>query len=83
MERKDSRDITIFTYNEKSRMEIIHMLHKMNEGHASFLFLNNNLRIFCTEDEEKKESEAFKSWCKDLREESVRLDDVDFFDGMN
>lgn len=31
----------------------------------------------------KNESEAFKNWCECLREESVRLDDVDFFDGMN
>lgn len=83
MERKDGRDITIFTYNEKSRMEIMHTLHKMNEGQTSLLFQNNNLRIFCTEDEEKNESEAFKNWCECLREESVRLDDVDFFDGMN
>lgn len=82
MERKDGRNITIFTYNEKSRMEIMHTLHKMNEGQTSLLFQNNNLRIFCTEDEEKKESEAFKSWCEDLWEESVRLDDVDFFDGI-
>lgn len=82
MERKDGRDITIFTYNEKSRMEIMHTLHKMNDGQTSLLFQNNNLRIFCTEDEEKKESEAFTSWCENLREESVRLDDVDFFDAI-
>lgn len=55
----------------------------MNDGQTSLLFQNNNLRIFCTEDEEKNESEAFKNWCEGLREESVRLDDVDFFDGMN
>ena len=82
MERKDGRDITIFTYNEKSRMEIMHTLHKMNEGQTSLLFQNNNLRIFCTEDEEKNESEAFKSWCENLREESGRFDTMDFFDGI-
>lgn len=82
MERKDGRDITIFTYNEKSRMEIMHTLHKMNDGQTSLLFQNNNLRIFCTEDEEKKESEAFKSWCENLREESVRFDTMDFFNGI-
>lgn len=38
MERKDGRDITIFTYNEKSRMEIMHTLHKMNDGQTSLLF---------------------------------------------
>lgn len=82
MERKDGRDITIFTYNEKSRMEIMHTLHKMNEGQTSLLFQNNNLRIFCTEDEEKNESEAFKSWCENLRQERVRFDTMDFFDGI-
>lgn len=82
MERKDGRDITIFTYNEKSRMEIMHTLHKMNDGQTSLLFQNNNLRIFCTEDEEKKESEAFKSWCDTLLDESVRFDTMDFFDGI-
>lgn len=49
MERKDGRDITIFTYNEKSRMEIMHTLHKMNDGQTSLLFQNNNLRIFCVQ----------------------------------
>lgn len=82
MERKDGRDITIFTYNEKSRMEIMHTLHKMNEGQTSLLFQNNNLRIFCTEDEEKNESEAFKSWWENLRQERVRFDTMDFFDGI-
>lgn len=82
MERKDGRDITIFTYNEKSRMEIMHTLHKMNEGQTSLLFQNNNLRIFCTEDEEKNESEAFKSWCENLRQKRVRFDTMDFFDGI-
>ena len=82
IERKDGRDITIFTYNEKSRMEIMHTLHKMNDGQTSLLFQNNNLRIFCTEDEKKKESEAFTSWCENLREESGRFDTMDFFDGI-
>lgn len=54
----------------------------MNDGQTSLLFQNNNLCIFCTEDEEKTESEAFKNWCEVLREESVRLDDVDFLDGI-
>lgn len=83
MERKDGRSITIFTYNEKSRMEIMHTLHKMNEGQTSLLFQNNNLRIFCTEDEEKKESEAFKKWREALIEESGRFDTMDFFEGIN
>ena len=63
-------------------MEIMHTLHKMNDGQTSLLFQNNNLRIFCTEDEEKKESETFKNWCENLREESVRFDTMDFFDGI-
>ena len=82
MERHERRDITIFTYNDSSRMEIMHTLHKMNDGQTSLLFQNNNLRIFCTEDEEKNESEAFKSWCENLREESGRFDTMDFFDGI-
>ena len=82
MERHERRDITIFTYNDSSRREIMHTLHKMNDGQTSLLFQNNNLRIFCTEDEEKNESEAFKSWCENLREESGRFDTMDFFDGI-
>ena len=54
----------------------------MNDGQTSLLFQNNNLCIFCTEDEEKTESETFKNWCEVLREESVRLDDMDFLDGI-
>lgn len=83
MIREDGRGITIFTYNEKSRMEIMHTLHKMNEGQTSLLFQNNKLRIFCTENEEIEESEAFKAWCDTLREEKKRYETIDFFESIN
>ena len=54
--------ITILTYNETSRMEIMRTLHKMNNGRTSMLFQNNELNIFCTHDEEHKMSDTFLNW---------------------
>lgn len=82
MTREEKRDITIFTYNDKSRMEIMHTLHKMNDGRTSLLFQNNNLHIFCTKSEEKTESQAFRQWCFGIEKEIERLNSRIFFDGI-
>lgn len=71
MERHERRDITIFTYNDSSRMEIMHTLHKMNDGQTSLLFQNNNLNIFCTQSEEN--NEAFQKWCRKINDEKYNF----------
>ena len=43
LDKNEQRMITIFTYDEASRMEIMRTLHKMNYGRTSMLFQNNKL----------------------------------------
>ena len=71
--------ITIFTYNEASRMEIMRTLHKMNNGRTSMLFQNNELNIFCTHDEEHKMSDTFLNWYQNRKNEILQIQTKEFF----
>lgn len=75
----EQRMITIFTYDEASRMEIMHTLHKMNNGRTSMLFQNNKLNIFCTYDEEHKMSETFRNWYQYRVSEIQQIQTKEFF----
>lgn len=79
LEPSEKRTITIFTYNETSRMEIMRTLHKMNHGRTSMLFQNNQLNIFCTSDEEQKTSDAFRDWFQYRVDEIKRIQTKEFF----
>lgn len=79
IELNERRKITIFTYNESSRMEIMRTLHKMNKGRTSMLFQNSILNIFYTCDEEQNTSDAFCKWCQDMNNEVQRNQTRDFF----
>lgn len=82
LEPYEKRTITIFTYNETSRMEIMRTLHKMNHGRTSMLFQNNQLNIFCTYDEEQKMSEAFREWYRYRVSEIKKVQTKGFFEGI-
>ena len=71
--------ITIFTYNEASRMEIMRTLHKMNNCLTSMLFQNNELNIFCTHDEEHKMSDTFLNWYQYRKNEILQIQTKEFF----
>lgn len=71
--------ITIFTYDETSRMEIMRTLHKMNYGRTSMLFQNNKLNIFCTDNEEHKMSDAFRYWYQQRKSEIQQIQTKEFF----
>ena len=71
--------ITIFTYNETSRMEIMRTLHKMSNGRTSMLFQNNELNIFCTHDEEHKMSDTFLNWHQCRKNEILQIQTKEFF----
>ena len=79
LEISEQRMITIFTYDEASRMEIMHTLHKMNNGLTSMLFQNNKLNIFCTYDEEHKMSETFRNWYQYRVSEIQQIQTKEFF----
>lgn len=79
LEKSEQRMITIFTYNEASRMEIMRTLHKMNNGRTSMLFQNNELNIFCTHDEEHKMSDTFLNWYQNRKNEILQIQTKEFF----
>lgn len=82
LEPGEKRTITIFTYNETSRMEIMRTLHKMNQGRTSMLFQNNQLNIFCTYDEEQEMSDTFREWYQYRLDEIERTQTKGFFEGI-
>lgn len=79
LELCEKRTITIFTYNETSRMEIMRTLHKMNHGRTSMLFQNNQLNIFCTSDEKLEKNDALRDWFQYREQEIKRLQTKEFF----
>lgn len=49
-----SKVITIFTFNEESKQNILIQLRNMNNKKTNYLFGNNDLKIFCTGDDRDK-----------------------------
>ena len=82
MEPKEKRTITIFTYNENSRMEIMRTLHKMNDGKTSLLFQNNEINIFCTSND-LENNPTFKTWISNKIKEIKRLRTHKFFEDIS
>ncbi|CDA83584.1 putative uncharacterized protein [Bacteroides sp. CAG:754] len=68
IKKEDYKKITIFTYDNKSRLEILAQLRNMNEKKTNLLFSLNQLNIFCTKDEEG-DKERITEYCKNLQEE--------------
>lgn len=83
LEPTEKRTITIFTYNENSRLETMHMLHKMNDGKASLLFQNNELNIFCTSDSSLEENPSYQKWYSDRITEIQRVKTMQFFEDIS
>lgn len=50
LKKEYSKKITIFTRNDKSRVEILTQLREMNKNRTDLLFGLNKLNIFCTEE---------------------------------
>ena len=50
MKRKDGKKITIFTYDNSSRVEILEQLRQMNEKKTDLLFNLNQMQVICTKD---------------------------------
>lgn len=75
MSVKDRKKITIFTYNENSRMEILRQLRNMNnDGSLTLLFANNDLQIICTDGRDPKDEEKIDSLFRHLDESSETSD---------
>ena len=75
MSVKDRKKITIFTFNENSRMDILRQLRNMNDdGSLALLFANNDLQIICTDGTDPKDDMKLESFFKHLDECSVSSD---------
>ncbi len=68
MSRKDSKRITIFTYDDTSRIEILKQLRNMNDKKTALLFNQNKMEIICTNGGGEKRLTDF---LKRMKEESV------------
>lgn len=67
MTLEKSKDITIFTFNNDSRVEILRQLRKMNGGSLEYLFSNNCFRIICTDGEDPRDEKMIQDFVKHLR----------------
>ena len=63
--RKDAKKITIFTYDDESRISILSQLRRMNENKTNLLYGQNDFKIIMTS---KGESLEFKAFLKHLRQ---------------
>lgn len=58
------KKITIFTHNEKSKLDILLQLRNMNNNKTNHLFDNNEMKILCTGD--KRDQQKIESYLKSL-----------------
>jgi len=63
--RKDAKKITIFTYDDASRIAILTQLRKMNEKKTNLLYNQNDFKIIMTS---RGESPELKTFLKHLRQ---------------
>lgn len=68
LERKDAKKITIFTYDDESRMSILKQLRKMNDNKTNLLYHHNDFKIIMTS---KGNSQDLEDFIQHLRETSV------------
>lgn len=57
--RKDAKKITIFTYDDESRISILSQLRRMNENKTNLLYGQNDFKIIMTSKGESLEFKAF------------------------
>lgn len=60
--------ITIITYNDKSRADILSNLRRMNNGKIDELFSQNDLRFLRTDEKDTNAMNDFDNWIKELEE---------------
>lgn len=65
--REKGKKITIFTYDEDSRISILEQLRNMNDRKTSLLFSLNDFQVICTKD---RANEKFAQFFKHLRQTS-------------
>lgn len=78
MNIKDRKKITIFTYDDNSRLEILRQLRKMNGMNGTYslslLFSNNEFQVICTDGRDLKDDERMEAFLKHLQDSSIHAD---------
>ena len=67
--RKDAKKITIFTYDDASRIAILSQLRKMNENKTNLLYGQNDFKIIMTS---RGESQDLKTFLEHLRKTTAK-----------
>lgn len=71
MKRDNWKKITIFTFDENARLNILRQLRDMNGGSLGYLYSNNDFQIICTDGFDDKKEDKLKRFEKHLRKDSV------------
>lgn len=74
MKRENWKKITIFTFDENARLNILRQLRDMNGGSLGYLFSNNDFQIICTDGLDDKEEDKLKRFEMHLGKDSVAED---------
>lgn len=78
MKSIDKKWITIFTYNDNSRFEILRQLRKMNDGSLEYLYGNNNFQIICTDGKDEKDEVKLLEFENRMEENSINKENAVF-----
>ncbi len=72
LRQEDSVIITIFTFNDESRIDILRQIRKMNgQNTLSSLYQNNCFRIICTDGKDPKDAEWMADFFSRLDSENI------------
>lgn len=63
----NSKIITIFTFDNSSRLEILRQLRNMNGGSLEYLYSNNTFNIICTNGEDPRDDKMIQEFIQHLR----------------
>lgn len=76
--RKDSKRITIFTYDEDGRLNILRQLRQMNEKRVNYMFGQNDFTLIRTrvEDDRPKIDGFLKRMEQEIRNEQKKINDI-------
>lgn len=65
---KDRKKVTVFTYDDESRLEILRQLRIMNNKEMQLMFNNNDFQIICTDYCDWRDKDRFDKFLKHLQE---------------
>lgn len=71
MSEKQKKKITVFTFDDNSRLSILRHLRNMNGGSLEYLYANNDFSIICTDGKDSKDEYKLKAFERHMSSSSV------------